>query len=163
MEGRPTDAAKPLCGRTIVVTRAKEQAAALTTRLVACGAEVIEFPTIRVDPPGDPQPLRRAAREAAGYDCVVFTSVNGVAAFLQALRDQGPDARALRRARVCAVGPATARALEDGGVAPDLIPERFIAEGVVEALAASDALHGRRILLPRAAVARPELPDGLAA
>ncbi|MBI4539284.1 MAG: uroporphyrinogen-III synthase [Gemmatimonadetes bacterium] len=154
---------KPLFGRTILVTRAREQAPEFSGRLAEEGAEVIEFPAIRFENPEDPAPLQRAARQIGRYHWVVFTSANGVAAFWKALRAEALDARALRQARVCAIGPATSSALEAVGIVPDVVPERYIAEAVVEALAAADELRGRHVLLPRAAVARRELPEGLAA
>lgn len=153
---------RPLAGRTIVVTRPEAQASALVEPLEEAGARTIVFPTIEIVPPGDPEPLRRAAREAADYDWLVFTSVNGVKAFRRALEEQdleppepgdGP--------RVCAIGPATGADLEEMGLAPRVIPDEFVAEAVVEALDEETELEGKRILLPRAAVARAALPDGL--
>lgn len=145
------------------MTRARAQAAAFSLQLVEAGAAVIEFPTIRVEPPQDLEPLRRAIQEVREYDWVVFTSANGVTAFWRELRGQGLDAQALCGVRVCAIGPATAATLERMGVVADLVPVRYIAEAVVEALAGADMLTDRRILLPRAAVAREELPAGLGA
>lgn len=159
------EGARPLAGRTIVVTRPRPQAGEFTELLEAEGARVIEFPTIRIVPPEDAEPLRRAAREAAAgrYDWIVFTSRNGAAAFAGALAGQGLGPGAPTGTRICAIGPGTGSALEERSLAPDLIPDSYIAEGVVEALASADALPGKRILLPRAEVARPELPEGLGA
>lgn len=161
---------RPLEGRTIVVTRPEPQAAALVEPLEKAGARVLLFPTIEIVPPSDPEPLRRAAREAASYDWLVFTSVNGVKAFRGALEEQGLDARDVRGGaggarspRVCAIGPATGGALEEMGLAPRVIPDEFVAEAVVEALDEEADLEGKRILLPRAAVARETLPEGLRA
>jgi uroporphyrinogen III methyltransferase/synthase len=155
--------AAPLAGRSIVITRPRAQAAEFAAALEALGAEVIHFPTIRIEAMDDPEPLRRAAREADRFDWIVFTSVNGVAFFWAALREVGRDTRALAGVSICAIGPATATALELEGVRADLVPDRYVAEAVVEALAAETQLRGSRILLPRAAVARSVLPEQLRA
>lgn len=152
---------RPLSGRRIVVTRARAQASELAQRLEAMGAEVIQFPTIRIVPPADAGPLRRAVAEASSFDWIAFTSANGVDAFWDALRGQGRDSRAIGTARVAAIGPGTAAALEARGIVPDLIPDRFVGEAVAEALAQADELAGKRILLPRADIAREALPERL--
>lgn len=154
---------RPLAGRRVVVTRARAQASELARRLEAMGAEVIEFPAIRVAPPEDPAPLRAAAAAAGTFDWIVLTSANGVDAFFGALADAGRDARALARAKVCAVGPATAEALRARGILPDLVPPTFLGEAAARALVDAGEAAGRRILLPRADIARRELPDALAA
>ena len=154
---------RPLSGRRIVVTRARAQASDLAQALEALGAEVVQFPTIRIVPPADEAPLRRAAEEASTFDWIVFTSVNGVERFWHALAEQKRDARALGGVRVCAIGPATAAELERRGVVPDVVPDEFVAEAAIRALDAADDLRGRRILLPRAEVARAVLPEELRA
>ncbi|CAN5837815.1 uroporphyrinogen-III C-methyltransferase [soil metagenome] len=154
---------RPLFGKRIVVTRARAQASDFAASLGALGAEVLQFPTIRIQPMEDPEPLRRAAREINTFDWVLFTSVNGVSRFWDSLRDVGRDTRALAGVSVCAIGPATGAALEMEGVRPDLIPSRFVAEAVIEALEAEGELSGSRILIPRAEVARPVLPNELRA
>lgn len=153
---------RPLAGRTIVVTRPEGQAESLVRPLEDRGARAVVFPTIEIVPPADPAPLRRAAREAASYHWLAFTSVNGVRAFGRALEEEGVDAGELADGpRVCAIGPATGEALEELGLPPGLIPEEFVAEAVVEALDAEEDLDGKRILLPRSALAREALPEGL--
>jgi uroporphyrinogen III methyltransferase/synthase len=152
---------RPLSGRRIVVTRARAQASDLAAGLEALGAEVVQFPTIRITPARDPEPLRRAAARAGSFDWIVFTSVNGVERFWYALAEQGCDARSLCGVRVCAIGPATAAELARRGIAADVVPGEFVAEAAVQALAAADDLRGRRILLPRAEVARAVLPEQL--
>jgi len=154
---------RPLFGRRIVVTRARAQASELTKRLDALGAETIESPAIRIEPPDDPAPLQTAARHAASFDWIVFTSVNGVAAYFEALADAGLDARALASARIATIGPATAERLARFGLRPDLQPETFTGAAVAEALAATGNPAGLRILLPRADIAPKELPGTLAA
>ncbi len=155
--------ARPLFGRRILVTRARAQAADLADALEALGAEPVLFPTIRIAPPADPVPLLQAAREIAFYDWVIFTSVNGVDRFWAALEEVGQDARALGGVQVACIGPATAAACELRGVRPELVPAKYIAEAVEEALAHATELRGVRILLPRAAGAREVLPEGLIA
>jgi uroporphyrinogen III methyltransferase/synthase len=147
----------PLFGKRVVVTRTREQASSLSARLRDLGAEPVEVPTIRIEPPADGGAGLRAAvdRLAAGaYDWVVFTSPNGVDRTFDLL----PDAR-LVRARVAAIGPGTAAALAERRVVPDLVPARYVAEGLLEELPAGPG----RVLLARAAVARDVLPDGLRA
>jgi uroporphyrinogen III methyltransferase/synthase len=152
-----------LRGKTIVVTRARAQAREFAARLHELGASVIEFPTIRVADPPDPDALRTSVSEVASYDWIVFTSVNGVERFWAVLRSIGGNARTLATTRVCAIGPATGAALERRGVGPELVPSKYVAEAVVGALSGLDDLRGKRILLPRAAVARATLPEGLRA
>jgi uroporphyrinogen III methyltransferase/synthase len=140
----------PLFGRRVVVTRAREQASGLVERLIGLGADVVELPTIEVVPGRDSLDV-----DPAVYDWVAFTSANAVERYLPTLR----DARAFGTARVAVVGTATAEALGRFGVVPDLMPERFVAEGLVEAFP-----DGRgRVLLPQAADARPVLAEGLRA
>ncbi|HUU92505.1 MAG TPA: uroporphyrinogen-III C-methyltransferase [Phycisphaerae bacterium] len=154
---------RPLLGRRIVVTRARAQASALAERLESLGAETIQAPAIRIEPPDDPEPLAQAAREAASYDWIVFTSVNGVEAFFGALADAGLDARALATARLATIGPATTERLTRFGLQSDLQPETFTGAAVAEALAATGDLTGEHVLLPRADIAPKDLPDALAA
>jgi len=145
---------RPLFGRRVVVTRAREQASALSERLAALGAEVIELPTIAVvDPVDAGVALRAAAERVADYDWVAFSSANAVERFCALLH----DARAFGPARVAAMGTATAEALRRFGIEADLVPERFVAEGLVEAFPAGPG----RVLLPQAAVARDALTEGL--
>jgi len=153
---------RPLLGRRIVVTRPREQAGELARLLEAEGAEVVVFPTIAIAPPPDPAALDAAVCAAASYDWVVFTSANGVRAFFDRVAALGRDVRELARARIAAIGPETAAALEARLVRPAAVPEEFRAEGLLDALAGED-LRGRRVLLPRAAGARAVLPAELGA
>jgi uroporphyrinogen III methyltransferase/synthase len=143
------------------VTRARAQASDFAAELEALGAEVIQFPTIRIEAAPDVDALRRATAGVGEFDWVVFTSANGVEHFWAALEHQGLDSRALGGVRVCALGPATAGELARRGVRADLVPGEYVAEATVEALASSVELRGARILLPRAEVARAVLPDSL--
>jgi uroporphyrinogen III methyltransferase / synthase len=142
---------RPLHGQVVAVTRARAQASGLAARLRALGAEVVETPAIRVEPrrfelPTDP----------ADYTLVCLTSPNGVRLLLDGLR----DARELAGVTVAAIGPGTAAELERRGIRADIVPERSMAEALVEDL---DALpvEGRRVLVARASEARDVLPDAL--
>jgi uroporphyrinogen III methyltransferase/synthase len=139
---------RPLFGRTVAVTRARAQASALAERLRALGAAVVEAPAIRIEP------LQAEVPDLAAYDLVAVTSPNGAARLLELLR----DARSLAGITVAAIGPGTARALRERGVEPDVVPERAVAEGLVEALR---AVPVTRALIARAAEGRDVLPDAL--
>jgi uroporphyrinogen III methyltransferase/synthase len=153
---------RPLFGKRVVVTRAREQASQLSAALRDAGAEPVEVPVIEVVPPADGgAALRIAAKELASYDWVVVTSPNGAERLLAAIAATGGDARSFGAAKVAAIGPGTARVLAGGGVRADLLPERFVAESLLDALPAAPT--GGRLLLARAEVARDVLPDGLRA
>jgi len=153
----------PLLGRRILVTRARAQASRLVEQLDALGAETVEAPAILIEPPEDSGPLLAAAREAGGFDWIVFTSVNGVDAFFDALAETGGDARALAGVRLAAIGPATAERLGGHGLRADLQPATYTGAAVAEALAEAADLDGAAILLPRADIAPPDLADALTA
>jgi uroporphyrinogen III methyltransferase/synthase len=144
---------RPLHGRRVVVTRARPQASGLAATLRGLGAEVVEAPAIRIEPRPVEAPL-------TGYDLVCFTSPNGVGLFFDALTAGGEDARALAGTQVAAIGPGTARELTARGIRADFVPERSVAEALLEELGRFDA-EGKRVLIPRAAEARDVLPDGL--
>jgi len=151
---------KPLFGKRVLVTRAARQAGSLGGLLRDEGAQPVLAPTIRIAPPDDTGPLRDAVNHLDCYDWVLFTSGNAVDSFFSTLADEGLDARAIGRARVCAIGVKTASALATHGVRPDLVPDDARAEGVIGAL--RPTLGDRtRILLPRAEVAREVLPESL--
>lgn len=163
MQGHgPSDrpAEPPLEGRRVVVTRARHQAGDLIGALEALGADVVLFPTIRIVGPEDPGPLRRAIQELDSYDWLILTSRNGVRYFRDELERAGLAATDIR-ARVACVGRATAGEVEALGVPVDLVPDDQVGEGLLESLLATGSVDGARILLPRAAVARDILPDGL--
>jgi len=148
---------RPLIGKRIVVTRARKQSSGLVKTLNDLGAAVLECPTIEVTAPESWQPLDTAIDRISGYHWLVFTSVNGVAFFFDRLFGRGRDARCLGHVRTCAIGPATADALRGFGLRTDILPESYRAESVVAAFEAQK-VSGQRILLPRAAEARPILP-----
>ena len=152
---------RPLFGRRVVVTRARAQAGELSAELEKLGAEVHEFPTIEIRPPEDFGPLDAAIGGLDSFAWIVFTSVNGVEAFLGRLRHNGLDLRAVpREAKLAAIGPATARAIEEAGLRVDVVPEEYRAEALIEVLE-TGSLVGERILIPRAKVAREILPEKL--
>jgi uroporphyrinogen III methyltransferase/synthase len=149
----------PLFGQKIVVTRSADQAAEFSERLRALGADAIELPAISIHPPEDPTHLDQAIERLASYDWLIFTSVNGVRFFMERLDRSARDLRSLK-ARICAIGPATRRAVEKLHLKVDLMPEEYVAESLVKAFT-GEKLAGQRILLPRAAVARDLIPTEL--
>ncbi len=152
---------RPLFGLTVAVTRARAQASGLTTRLRGLGAEVVEAPAIRIAPrPCGQADIAAAAARIGEYALVCVTSPNGAELLLNALTAAGRDARALAGVTVAAIGPGTARALAARGIDADVVPERSIAEALVEALVEVE-VEGRRVLVARAAEARDLLPDAL--
>ena len=150
----------PLFGQRIVVTRARGQADALSSRLRALGADAIELPTIEIQPALDYDALDQAIAKLGLYDWLIFTSANGVRFFLQRLDRSAVDLRALR-ARICAIGPATRAAIEALHLKVDVMGKDYVAEGLLAAFG-NQNLAGQRILLPRAAVARDLVPVELA-
>jgi uroporphyrinogen-III synthase len=166
--------ALPLQGKRVLVTRTRDQASVLSAQLRDLGAMPIEFPTIRIVPPQDWHALDAALRRlyepskdaASFYTWLVFTSANGVTICCERLRVLGYDPAALQGVRVAAIGPATAAALASYGIATDLVPDEYIAEGVAAALIEDaerrgNPLAGQRILLARAAEARKVLVTAL--
>ncbi len=152
---------KPLAGKRIVVTRAKAQAGTLSEKLTELGAEVIELPTIEIQPASDYGPLDRAIARLGSYDWLIFTSANGVRWFLKRLEKAGGQARSIG-ARICAIGPATKAEVEALGLQVELMGEEYVAEGLLAAFEPFE-IRGKRILLPRAAVARDVVPEQLRA
>lgn len=147
---------RPLFGKRVVVTRARAQSSSLLARLHELGADTVEIPAIRIDEPADGGAALRAAVDGlSGYDWVVVTSPNGARRLLAECR----DARTFGAAQVAAIGPGTADVLATGNVVADLVPERFVAEGLLEVFPDGPG----RVLIPRAAEARDVLPEGLEA
>jgi uroporphyrinogen III methyltransferase/synthase len=152
---------RPLFGRRIVVTRAREQAAQLADALEQEGAEVITLPAIRILPPSDPAKLQAACDRAETFDWIVFTSTNAVRHFMREFLARR-DIRDLKGPRICAVGPTTAAAITEYGVRVDLTASSYRSEGVVQALT-DLGIDRRRILLPRSEIARELLVEELRA
>ena len=153
---------KPLFGKTIVVTRARAQASALTRQLEAAGARVIEAPAIKIIPPEDYTPLDKAIENIKTYKWLILTSANGVTAFFNRLDNAGLDSRSLSDIKIAAIGSETAKALKNYGISADLVPPAFKAEELAETLSA-EVQVGDKILLARAKVAREVLPESLRA
>jgi uroporphyrinogen III methyltransferase/synthase len=150
----------PLFGQRILVTRPRKQAEELIAPLRALGAETLELPTISIEDPQDFSPLDKAIRNLRRYHWVIFTSANGVRKFLGRMAQTGADIRAMSNAKLCAIGPATAEELRKNCLQVDVVPKQYVAEGVVKALAKTP-LRRRRVLIPRARVARDLLPEAL--
>jgi uroporphyrinogen III methyltransferase / synthase len=153
--GRAT-AERPLEGRTIVVTRARAQAQRFVELLEAAGARVLQAPTIVIDPPASWEPLDTALAALETFAWVIFTSVNGVAMVDRRLAARSTPWAAIARKRVAAIGPATADALGEHGVRPEIVPSEYRAEALVERLRAVVG-PGERVLLPRAKETRDVL------
>ena len=151
---------KPLLGKGVVVTRAREQASGLAAQLADLGADVIQFPTIDIHPLDDYSRVDATLARLGDYQWLVFTSVNGVKHFWKRMALHSMDTRALHGLKVAAIGPATADALRERGVSPDFIPERYVAEGIVEGMLKL-GMKGQAVLLPRALEAREVLPEEL--
>jgi uroporphyrinogen III methyltransferase/synthase len=151
---------RPLFGRKVVVTRARAQASGLAGTLAALGADVVELPAIRIEPRLDSPEVRDAVSAIHSYALICLTSPNGVRLLFKALEDAGLDARALANATVAAIGPGTAAALAERGIRADIVPERSVAEALIESLTAVDVVD-RPALVARAAEARDVLPEAL--
>ena len=151
---------RPLWNRAVVVTRARAQASGLAARLGELGAAVVETPAIRIEPLPVAGEVRAAAEAIGEYALVCVTSPNGATLLMDALHETGKDARALAKATVAAIGPGTAAELARRGITADVVPERSVAEALVEALEPIP-VTGRRVLVARAAEARDLLPDAL--
>ncbi len=149
---------RPLHGRRVVVTRARAQASGLAATLRNLGAEVVELPAIRIEPRIEAEEVRAAAAAIGIYELVCLTSPNGVRLLFEAIAAADLDSRALAGVTVAAIGPGTARALAKRGVVADVVPERFVAEGLIEALGEVE-VEGSRVLVARAADARDVLPE----
>lgn len=163
--GQTVSSDLPLAGRTVVITRAKDQAPDFVDALEKYGAEVILCPTIEIRALESYEPLDEAIDHLYGYDWVIFTSVNGVEYFFDRLQKRGHKRDGLDDLRVCAIGEATAERLRALQVHVDVVPSKFKAEGVFAALqdfiGGGAALQGLNFLIPRASVARDYLPSAL--
>ena len=154
---------RPLSGKRIVVTRTRKQASALSSKLRALGAYVIELPTIRIEPPTDLRAFAELVQDSHAYDWIIFTSANGVEAFFEIFFKLYDDAREIGGARIAAIGPATAQRVKDFHLHVDLQPEEFVAEAVVREFQKQGDVENLRILLVRAEKARDVLPKQLSA
>jgi uroporphyrinogen III methyltransferase / synthase len=150
----------PLAGKRIVITRARSQARALAKAIEEFGGEVIEFPTIEIEPAANLSALDEAIKNLRRYDWLMFTSVNGVELFFERLDGLNPGNHELRGLGFAAIGPETASRLKAAGVKKGLLPATFRAEGILDMLQ-PEAMRGQRVLIPRAAKAREVLPETL--
>jgi uroporphyrinogen III methyltransferase / synthase len=155
--------ARPLFGRRVLVTRSREQAGEMVELLESHGAEAIEAPLINIVPPEDYAPLDDACARAGAFDWIVFTSANSATAFMDRLLLGSRDVRALAGARLCAVGPGTASRLTRFGLKLDLVPDDHSAAGVVASLKEAGSIRSKRVLFPKADIARDTLPEELRA
>lgn len=152
---------KPLFGKRVMVTRSRSQASNLSTSLKALGAEVVECPTIEIHPIENPDNLKRVLETLKAYQHMVFTSVNGVDAFVRLLLKNGKDLRWISSdCRITTVGTATQKRLQEIGVYSDYVPEVFTVEGILETM--QPIINpGDKVLVPRAGIGRQNLLDGL--
>jgi uroporphyrinogen III methyltransferase/synthase len=154
---------RPLSGKRIVVTRTRTQAGILTEQLRDLGADVIELPTIRIEPPTDLRAFAELVQDAHAYDWILFTSPNGVNAFFELFYKLYDDAREIGGARIAAIGPATAQRIKDFRLHVDLQPEEFVAESLVREFRKEGGIENLRVLIARAEQARDLLPKELSA
>ena len=156
---------RPLFGKRVLITRTRRQASALARLLADEGAVPVELPAIEIEPSFDEAVVAAAlgSLSSGAYAWAVFTSANAVELWFGLMRQRGLDARAFGGVRVAAIGPATAEALAERGIAADAVPGEYVAEAVVGALREAPLRPGDRVLIPRAEAARPELVEGLRA
>lgn len=154
---------RPLLGKRIVVTRTRKQASALSNKLRALGAYVIELPTIRIESPTNLREFAELVQDAHVYDWIVFTSANGVEAFFDIFFKLYDDTREIGGARIAAIGPATAQRVKDFHLHVDIQPEEFVAEAMAREFEKLGSIENLRILLVRAEKARDTLPKQLSA
>ncbi len=152
---------RPLFGKRVAVTRTRKQVGALSSGLRLLGADVLELPTIRIEPPTDLLEFGRMVQDAHSYDWIVFTSPNGVTAFFEMFYKLYDDAREIGGARIAAIGPATAQRVKDFHLKVDLQPPEFIAEAVLREFQKTESVENLRVLLARAEVTRDVLAAGL--
>jgi uroporphyrinogen III methyltransferase/synthase len=157
---RTSDSPRPLAGKRIVITRARSQATALARRIEELGGEVIEFPTIEIEPPESYAALDHAIAKIQTYDWLIFTSVNGVEQFLLRLRSLNGSVTQLKDIKIGAIGPETSKTLKAAGLQAFVVPEQYQAEGLVAVLT-PEMMRGKKVLIPRAAKAREILPETL--
>lgn len=152
---------KSLSGKKVLVTRAKAQARSLKEALERQGAAVLEYPAIEILPPRSWAGLDNALKEVSRFNWIVFTSVNAVSAVFSRLKNRGQDARAFAGIKIAAIGEATRNALLQNGIQPDLMPDRFTTEALLEKFRPVKNIQGSRFLLPRTDIAPDALQKGL--
>jgi uroporphyrinogen III methyltransferase / synthase len=150
-----------LAGRRIVNTRPRAQAEDFSRQLAARGAKVLEIPAIKIVPPDDKEPLADALLAFGEYDWIIFTSANGVTAFFDYFLKGFGDIRALGHVHIAAVGPATAASIQALHLRVDVIPKESLGVKIAEAIHHNESLENLKVLVVRAQVANPELPQAL--
>ncbi len=151
---------KPLFGKRILVTRSREQSRRMADRIGEMGGEAVLFPTIRIVPPDSFERLDQAIKEINSFDWVIFTSINGVEHFFSRFYERREDIRDMAGPRIAAIGPVTARAIQERGLKVDRTAKQFTAEGLL-VLFSPEEVSGKRFLIPRAEKAREVLPQQL--
>ncbi len=152
---------RPLFGKTIIVTRSRDQASEFSEQLMELGANVLEYPTINITAPDDFGPLDRELENLESTDWLIFTSVNGVDAFFNRIFESGRDVRDLKGVKICSIGPSTTERIKGFHITVDCQPPKYVAESVVEALKKVEELKGKRFLMPRTDIARSYIPEEL--
>jgi uroporphyrinogen III methyltransferase/synthase len=152
---------RPLFGQRIVVTRTRDQASELSRQLLELGAEVLEIPTIKIEPPDNKDGLKDALLGLHEYDWVVFTSPNGVTTFFDYFFKAFDDLRDIGGVKIAAVGPATAAKLKELHLKVDAMPAEYVSSKIAKALTDYESIDNLRILLMRAEIANRELPKEL--
>ena len=152
---------RPLFGKTIIVTRSRDQASVFSDQLIELGANVLEYPTINITDPDDFGPLDRELENLGSTDWLIFTSVNGVDAFFNRIFELGRDVRDLTGVKICSIGPSTTERIKGFHVSIDCQPPKYVAESVVEALKKVEEIKGKRFLMPRTDIARSYIPQEL--
>jgi uroporphyrinogen III methyltransferase / synthase len=152
---------RPLFGKTIIVTRSRDQASAFSDQLIELGANVLEYPTINITTPDDFGPLDKELENLDSTDWLIFTSVNGVDAFFNRIFELGRDVRDLKGVKICSIGPSTTERIKGFHVSIDCQPPKYVAESVVEALKKVEEIKGKRFLMPRTDIARSYVPEEL--
>lgn len=153
----------PLAGLRIGITRPLDQSKTFAERLSALGASPVPMPTIATEDTIETDEVKNAIENAHWYDCIVFSSVNGVESFFRALKKYGRDARAVASAKIACIGPVTGDACERFAIRPDIVAERYIAEGLASAILSGESAAGKRFLLVRSDIGRDTLAKSLEA
>ncbi|MEI8342043.1 MAG: uroporphyrinogen-III C-methyltransferase, partial [Verrucomicrobiota bacterium] len=152
---------RPLFGKKIVVTRSRTQAGGLSSGLRALGAEVIEIPVIRIEPPSDLMEFGQLVQDSHGYDWIIFSSPNGVNAFFEMFYKIYDDAREIGGVKIAAVGPATAQRVKDFHLKVDIQPSEYVAESILREFQKQGSVENERILVIRPEVTRDSLAPAL--
>lgn len=152
---------KSLHGKTVLVTRARQQASQLVHRLEEQGADVLEFPAIEILPASKPEAIDQEIERIQDYDWVIFTSANGARSFFNRMDHLKKDARIFSKNKIAAIGDATAQALLEKGIKPDLVPAEFTSARLFEEFKKLDEIDGKNFLLARADIAPPDLKISL--